>query len=488
MGSTVLESRLQSLQQHLQEENPILLEAIEGFQELDKVAYRMGLLTKDESYATQTPWWPLISILGTFSAGKSSFINNYTNTRLQSTGNQAVDDKFSVLCYSRGEDGRVLPGLALDSDMRFPFFKISDEIEKVAEGEGRRIDAYLQLKTSSSERLRGKILIDSPGFDADAQRTSTLRITKHIIDLSDLVLVFFDARHPEPGAMHDTLKHLVEDTIGRNDSNKFLFILNQVDTAAREDNLENIVAAWQRALSQKGLTAGRFFTIYNEDAAVPIEDESVRQRYQKKRTQDMGEIYERMQQVEVERAYRIVGQLERVAHDIEEQHLPAITTLLQTWRQRVLWFDLGIYSVLLVLLLWISNSLDYWQGLSLQVPWLEGLAESVLMSSVFAAVVVLVVGGIHHFSRETVTRTMIKKMKKSGDETYLLALHKNTRFWRSVLQKTPVGWSRRTKKRLTSVINSSSAFVQRLNDQFTNPSGAVAEPEPQKTETAATEQ
>ncbi len=485
MGSTVLESRLQSLQQHLQQENPLLLEAIEGFRELDKVAYGMGLLPKDESYATQIPWWPLISILGTFSAGKSSFINHYTNTRLQSTGNQAVDDKFSVLCYSRGEDGRVLPGLALDSDMRFPFFKISDEIEKVAEGEGRRIDAYLQLKTSSSERLRGKILIDSPGFDADAQRTSTLRITKHIIDLSDLVLVFFDARHPEPGAMHDTLKHLVEDTIGRNDSNKFLFILNQVDTAAREDNLENIVAAWQRALSQKGLTAGRFFTIYNEDAAVPIEDDAVRQRYQKKRAQDMDEIYARMQQIEVERAYRIVGQLERVAHDIEEQHLPAITTLLQTWRKRVLWFDLGLYGALLVLLLWISNAMDYWQGLSLQVPWLQSLSENLLMSSVLSAVVVLIVGGIHHFSRETVTRLMIKKMKKSEDETYLLALHKNTRFWRSVLQKTPVGWGWRTKKRLTSVINSSSAFVQRLNDQFTNPSGAAAEPK--KPETAATE-
>ncbi|MDQ7075239.1 MAG: dynamin family protein [Gammaproteobacteria bacterium] len=473
MSSTVLESRLQSLQQHLQQENPILLEAIEGFRELDRVAYGMGLLSKDESYATQIPWWPLISILGTFSAGKSSFINHYTGTRLQSTGNQAVDDKFSVLCYSQGEDGRVLPGLALDSDMRFPFFKISDEIEKVAEGEGRRIDAYLQLKTSSSENLRGKILIDSPGFDADAQRTSTLRITKHIIDLSDLVLVFFDARHPEPGAMHDTLKHLVEDTIGRNDSNKFLYILNQVDTAAREDNLENIVAAWQRALSQKGLTAGRFFTIYNEDAAVPIEDDAVRQRYENKRKQDMADIHERMHQVEVERAYRIVGQLERVAHDIEERHVPAITALLQRWRQRVMWLDGGLYGLLLVFLLWIGVSL----------PWIESLFNSPEMSLMFVVSTVLILGGLHHFSREVVTRFMVKTMKKSGDESYLVALRKNTRFWRSVVQKTPTGWGRRAKKRLTAVMNKSSAFVQRLNDQFTNPSGVAAEAK--KTETVA---
>ena len=77
------------------------------------------------------------------------------------------------------------------------------------------MDAYLQLKTSASEQLRGRIMIDSPGFDADSQRNATLRLTSHIIDLSDLVLVFFDARHPEPGAMRDTLAHLVGQTIKR---------------------------------------------------------------------------------------------------------------------------------------------------------------------------------------------------------------------------------------------------------------------------------
>ena len=151
----------------------------------------------------------------------------------------------------------------------------------MAAGEGSRIDAYLQLKTSASDSLRGKILIDSPGFDADAQRTSTLRITDHIIDLSDLVLVFFDARHPESGSMPDTLKHLVGETINRRDANKFLYILNQIDTAAREDNPEEVVAAWQRAIGERGLTAGRFFTVYNAEASNPIPDEALRNRFER---------------------------------------------------------------------------------------------------------------------------------------------------------------------------------------------------------------
>ncbi len=239
-----IRERLTKLETHLNNENPLLLDVVSRFKKLDTVAYKMGLLDTTESYATSIPWWPLVSVLGTFSAGKSSFINSFLGDKLQRTGNQAVDDKFTVITYSNSKENRVLPGVALNSDPRFPFYQMSDEIDKVASGEGRRIDAYLQMKTSHSDKISGKIIIDSPGFDADDQRNAILRLTDHIVDLSDLVLVFFDARHPEPGAMHDTLDHLVANTITRSDSEKFLYILNQIDTAAHEDNPEAGSVRW----------------------------------------------------------------------------------------------------------------------------------------------------------------------------------------------------------------------------------------------------
>ena len=118
-----IRERLSKLEAHIGNENPLLLDVVVRFRKLDRIAYRMGLLDTSDSYATSIPWWPLVSILGTFSAGKSSFINHFLGRKLQRTGNQAVDDKFSVICYSSGEDGRVLPGLALDSDPRFPFYR-----------------------------------------------------------------------------------------------------------------------------------------------------------------------------------------------------------------------------------------------------------------------------------------------------------------------------------------------------------------------------
>jgi hypothetical protein len=472
----LIEHRIEHLKSHLEQENPVLLSAVTSFRLLDKVAYRMGLLERSQSYATRIPWWPLISVLGTFSSGKSTFINHYLEHRLQRTGNQAVDDKFTVMCYSREEAAHALPGIALDSDPRFPFYQMSGEIEKVAAGEGQRIDAYLQLKTCPSENLRGKIIIDSPGFDADAQRTSTLRITDHIIGLSDLVLVFFDARHPEPGAMHDTLQHLVSDTIHRPDSGKFLYILNQLDTTAREDNPEDVVAAWQRALGEKGLTAGRFYTIYNPDAAVPIADDNLRKRFESKRDSDLGEIHGRMRQVEIERAYRIVGALEKTARDITEKLVPRLKEILQRWRRLVLWGDLVAFGVLFVLFLVITIRVDYWQGLRFAPPWLDSLLSNPIALYAGLFVLVLALLGVHMGVRTLAARFLGSRLARetvagSLEGNLAGAFRKSTSPWRSLFARNPAGWGRRARKRLRQVLEQTDDYVQTLNDRFTNPSG-----------------
>ena len=477
---TVIEHRLKQLETHLEQENPVLLNAVQSFRKLDQVAYRMGLLDQDASFATQIPWWPLISVLGTFSAGKSTFINHYLGQKLQRSGNQAVDDKFTVICYSNQAESHALPGVALDSDPRFPFYKISSEIEKVASGEGSRIDAYLQLKTCPSEALRGKILIDSPGFDADAQRTSTLRITDHIIDLSDLVLVFFDARHPEPGAMRDTLDHLVSRTISRNDSGKFLYILNQLDTTAREDNPEEVVAAWQRALGERGLTAGRFFTVYNADAANPIEDAALRARFERKRDEDLGDIHGRMQQVEVERAYRIVGALEKTARDFEEKAAPCLLDVMRLWRKRTLVGDGVAFVLLLGLFATISLQLGHWQGLSYQAGWWQWLSETPERLYFGALGLYVAWLGVHYGVRKLAARSVLGMARQLGEKAGLRgnlakAFLANTRPWHSIFSKRPKGWGRRGRRQIARVLEDADRYVQDLNDGFTNPSGSAPE-------------
>lgn len=477
MTGNTTQERIKRLESHLKRENPVLAGCVQSFQRLDRIARKLGLMDSEDSFATQVSWWPVISVLGTFSAGKSTFMNQYVGQDLQRTGNQAVDDKFTVICYGTGAASTALPGLALDSDPRFPFYQISRDIERVAEGEGRRVDSYLQLKTVQAETLRGKIFIDSPGFDADQQRTSTLLITDHIIDLSDLVLVFFDARHPEPGAMADTLKHLVADTVRRPDATKFLYILNQIDNTAREDNPEEVVAAWQRALAQHGLTAGRFYRIYARNSGTTIDDEQVRERLERKRDEDLDDIEARIHQVEVERAYRVVGVLEKTARHLRDVQVPRLAEARRQWRRRTAWLSAPVFAALVGLFLWWSISGGHWDGLYL-TPFAE---LSVPLQVALAALVGLAAWLLHGKLRAIAGNSVLRGLEKDDtlarDQAPLVrAFNWNLRaWWGSSASTTPRGWGRWRRRQLDSVLGEADGFVQALNDQYARPSGGEAQ-------------
>ena len=467
-----MQSRLERLQSHLDTENPILVSVVSRYRQLDEISTKMGLIEADESYATQISWWPLVSILGTFSAGKSSFINTYLGLPVQNTGNQAVDDRFTVITYSGDSEVRTLPGIALDGDPRFPFYQISEDIEDVTQGEGAKIDSYLQMKAVPSEEVRGKILIDSPGFDADEQRKETLKITDHIIDLSDLVLVLFDARHPEPGAMQDTLKHLVEGSQRRNDSSKFLFILNQIDTSAKDDNMEDIVAAWQKSLVQSGLNTGRFYVIFNDELATPVENKAVWERYQSKSNTDYAEIAKRMEDINIERVYRIIGSMESLTNQVEQQAVPQIQMAMKRWKKRVIITDLLVFIPLLLGLIALTVMAGYWQGFSFNPPWLTTVKESSWILPVVLGVSGLLAYLLHQFIRGKLVNSVAKSL--STDDAYgniASAFRKNTRWWRSIFRNNPVGWGNGVRKRLDGIRNDIDQFVQTLNDRYTSPAG-----------------
>lgn len=480
MRETQIDHRLKKLEEHLKTEegegNDILYDVVQSFRQLDKIAYKLGILSEQQSYATRLSWWPMISVLGLYSAGKSTFINHYVGQDLQRTGTQAVDDKFSVICFSGDEGVNTLPGIALDADPRFPFYQISHDIADIAKSSGQKVDTYLQLKTCPSERLCGKILIDSPGFDADSQRNSTLQIGQYIIDLSDLVLVFFDARHPEPGAMRDTLEHLVTKAVIRPDSNKFLYILNQMDVTAKDDSQEEVVAAWQRSLAQAGLTAGRFHRIYNPNACESL-PEPVKERLEKKCQTDLQEIHTRMEQIGRERAYRVIGMLEHTIKDIEHKIVPQLTDLLQRWKKRVFWTEVLVGSFLVIVIAgWFSLT-----GITLTnyLNWQNPIAVAVGLG------ILAFVGIFTHLTickssaNQVLTQLKLEIKDEYTREGLTRAFAKNTGTFRSLfiwLINQPVGWSRKTQLRLHNLLTSINTYVQRLNDRFTNPSGKKSPP------------
>jgi len=430
--------RYKKLKYHLLQENKILVDAIDEYEKLDKIAKKIGFLEENKTFTQDISWWPLISVLGTFSSGKSSFINEYIEQNVQTTGNQAVDDKFTVVCYSNTKDVITLPGIALDADPRFPFYNISKEIEKI--DSEANINKYLQLKGVNSENIKGKILIDSPGFDADTQRDEILKITEHIIDISDLVMIFFDARHPEPGAMRDTLNHLVEVSKNHKDSDKVLYILNQIDTCSKENNLEDIIGSWQRALAQKGIVSGKFYAIYNESVAT-IEDENLKRKKEK----DLQEILEKMDNVLIDRSYRIIKNIKTKAKDMLNA-IPRLKEKLNRFKNTLLIFDIAIF-ILLALGLFFIN-------------------ELISSTNIFYAIValfILVFIFLHFKAKSFISKFIAKRV---DDEFLKQAFIFQTKWYKPYLLAPSRVTNRSIKNSLEKLIEDSKLYIQRLNDQF----------------------
>ena len=229
-------------------------------------------------------------------------------------------------------------------------------------------------------------------------------------------------------------------------------------------------------MGERGLTAGRFYTIYNPDAAVPIDDDRLRERFERKRDADMEDIHSRMREVEIERAYRIVGSLEKTALDIEGRAVPALQAAMARWKKRVLWGDAMVFGLGLVMLLIWSINVGYWQGMAFAPPWLESLSANsmALYGSILAAV--LVVLGLHFTIKTLAARSIGTSLARHGDNLGIRgnlarAFQRNTKPWRSIFSKVPVGWGRFSRKRLRQVIEDADSYVQTLNDRFTNPSG-----------------
>ena len=452
-----LEERYSRLKEHLNEENPLLLDITEKYMKLDKVAHKVGLLAEDESYTSDISWWPLISILGTFSAGKSTFINDFIKQEVQVSGNQAVDDKFTALCYGRDPDPVTLPGMALDADPRFPFYNVSEEVNNVQQGEGDRVNQYLQLKTVKSDALKGKILIDSPGFDADSQRDTILRLTNHIVDMSDLVLIFFDARHPEPGAMRDTLELLVKSAMSHSDADKVLYVLNQIDTTAQEDNLEDVIGAWQRAMSQSGLISGSFYTIYNEQSMMHIDDVAVKERLKKKKDADFARILKRIDKVGTERAYRIVRSLEDIAKNLKNRRLPALRQELLLWTRNVVWGNMAVAALLIGALVTAEFQTNILSS------------SNTVLGAIFGATAL--VGIYAHFRLRKFMANRAANVYEESDPDMARAIRRNTRWWKPLFSPTFKSWGKKETALFDKLIDESRVSIQRLNDQFISPSG-----------------
>jgi hypothetical protein len=92
------------------------------------------------------------------------------------------------------------------------------------------------------------------------------------------------------------------------------------------------------------------------------------------------------------------------------------------------------------------------------------------------AVLLAIVGYLHfRLRRWAANKASAKLLAEVSDSdlhpNYQRTFGKSSSWWRSIFWPHPAGWGKRTAARLEKVLDDSNAYIQKLNDEYTNPSG-----------------
>ncbi|WP_305907003.1 hypothetical protein Q9L42_018130 [Methylomarinum sp. Ch1-1] len=434
MAEKTVSKHLINLEKQFAPSNPVLQKAAKVFHELDQLEYDMGLIEQEETTARKSSWWPIISTLGGHSSAKNDFINRYLGTQLHSTSH-----KFTVHQYTHQSTSATLPGTALDADHRLPFYQISRSIEQIAKGEGDKINAYLELLTVNSEKLRGKLLIDTPVLSGSSANKVNALLNRHVIDMSDLVLVFCDLFDAESELIDDTIKTIIE----YQDSNKFLFIIDHSEISLEPRKINEIIISWQRRLTELGINTGQFVVLTDSG--------------------DTSMIDLRIENLDNDRSYRVLSTLEKSIRHIDDVIIPEVENALTLWKDRANTSILIVLGFLVSLVLFAEISIGV---LDLFFDPIIGPIILLILIAILTPLH-LIISRIH--AKLIVNKLHERQKRLNLTENLAGLFEKSLTFWRILLPiKDPVGKNKKTRNHLTQLIEQSKDLVQTLNDQFSH--------------------
>eukprot|EP00760_Papus_ankaliazontas_P029032 PhM_4_TR4105/c0_g1_i1/m.9317 len=169
---------------------------------------------------------PMVTFLGPFSSGKSSFINYLLQGNYLQTGPQPTTDKFNVIMH--GEEHMVVPGRILAAAADQPF-----------RGLQHLGDAFLECFGGVQvphELLRSVTLVDTPGVleaagGVHARRYDYVRACRWFVERSDLVFILFDPTKLDAGnELRMMFKHALKNCEG-----KVRIVLNKSDSVGPQE-------------------------------------------------------------------------------------------------------------------------------------------------------------------------------------------------------------------------------------------------------------
>jgi hypothetical protein len=447
MAEKTVSKYLSNLEKTFAKDNPVLLNAAKVFHELDQIEYELGLIENEETTASKYSWWPIVSIIGGNSTAKPRFINSYLGTEQQFSGIQASSHKFTALLYNNQATPATLPGTALDVDHRYPFYQVSQKIEQLQKDEGNRINAYLELKTINSERLKGKLFIDAPNVGAMPVTPIMSMLTTHAIENSDLVLVFCDAFETSSSMLNE----LIQQITLHQDTNKFIYLIDAPAATFYPTKSTEIISSWQRRLADLGLNTGQFILLPNQEHSAD-----------KQSPPQFVEIDQRLANVEHDRSYRVLNALGKSIHEIENVIIPEVKEAAELWKERVNMSSMLLLGGIAMLLVFAE----------LQIGGIIDMLFDPITGSIILLVILSILLPLHLIMSKLQSKFIINRLNERRKELHLMEnlgelFESNLTFSRMLFNYSePSGWDKRTQSRLAHLSEKAKDLVQSLNDSF----------------------
>jgi GTPase SAR1 family protein len=175
-------------------------------------------------------WRPLVLVIGNYSSGKSTLINDFLGGNIQTTGQAPTDDSFTVITYddtfsdsTQVHTTEERDGKFLMNDPDYPF----ESLKKY----GQRFAAHFRLKKVNSTFLKNLAIIDTPGMHDSISEQDRGYNYQHVIgdlaEIADLILVLFDPH--KAGTVQEAHKSLKETLPVKTFEDRILFVLNRID-------------------------------------------------------------------------------------------------------------------------------------------------------------------------------------------------------------------------------------------------------------------
>ena len=180
-------------------------------------------------------WKPLVLIIGNYSSGKSTLINELIGQDVQRTGQAPTDDSFTIITSDTGYEDAETPGSTLVNDSRLPFQHFR--------GFGEKLISHICMKQVNSPILDNMAIIDSPGMlDATSEKNrgyDYMQVLGEFAKMADLIVLMFDPH--KAGTIKESYDIIRTTLPEKSGEHRIVFVMSRIDEC---DNLSDFTRSY----------------------------------------------------------------------------------------------------------------------------------------------------------------------------------------------------------------------------------------------------